>query len=113
MNYINDYKTMREQKMDVRHWLLSTSFRMTLLVLIGVFGIMYVVQTSSASTTGYEMRDLEKQIQILEQDNQRLEFEIASNRSMKSIQSRLQGTSLVMADNVEYATLVGTAVAMR
>jgi len=104
---------MRQRKMAVRQWLLSTSFRAGLLVVIAFFGIMYVAQTSSASTKGYEIRDIEKQLQTLEQENQKLEFEIATHRSMQSIQSRLQNTNLVVADNMEYVTLVGTAVARR
>ena len=111
--YKNKNQTMREKRMAVRQWLVSTTFRGVLLTVIAVFGVMYVAQTSSASTKGYDMRDLEKQIQSLEHETQRLEFEIATHRSMQSIQTRLAGLNMVSADNVEYATLVGTAVAMR
>lgn len=78
-----------------------------------VFGVMYIVQTNSISTKGYEMSDLEDQITLLERENQRLEFQIASNKSMKSIQARLSGTELVVADSYQYGSLVGTAIAMR
>lgn len=113
IKYTNKYKTMRERRLAVKEWMLSTTFRAVLLSVIAVFGILYVVQTSSASTTGYDMRDLERQIQSLEQENQKLEFEIATHRSMQSIQNRLVSLNMVEANNVEYATLVGTAVAMR
>ena len=111
--YQNQYKTMRERRIAIRQWLLSTSFRAVLVTVVALFGVMYVVQISSASTKGYEISDLNKQIQSLEQENQRLEFEVATHRSMKSIQERLQGTNLVVADDIQYVTLVGTAVAMR
>lgn len=81
---------------------------------IGIlFGVMYIIQTNSISTKGYEMSDLENKITLLEQENQKLEFQIASNKSMKSIQSRLVGTELVVADSFQYGSLVGTAMAMR
>ena len=113
IQYTNKNKTMREKRMAIRQWLLGTTFRAILVTVIALFGVLYVVQTSSASSTGYDMRDLESKIQALENDNQRLEFEIATNRSMQSIQTRLASMNMVNADNVEYTTLVGTAVAMR
>jgi len=106
-------KTLREKKKAVKRWLLSTTCRALLIVLVTVFGVMYLMQTSSVSTKGYEISDLEGQLRGLEEENQRLEFKIATQRSMKSIQQRLQGTELVAANDVEYVTLVGTAVALR
>ena len=111
--YQTKHQTMRQKRLAVKQWLIGTTFRCVLLTSVAVFGIMYVVQTSSISTKGYEINDLEGQIQVLEQENQKLEFEIATHRSMKSIQERLDGLGLVMADRVDYATLVGTAVARR
>jgi hypothetical protein len=111
--YKNKNQTMRQKRMAVKQLFLSVSFRAVLLVIIAGFGILYVVQTSSASTKGYEIRDLEGQIQSLEYETQRLEFEIATNRSMKSIQQRLASLNMVVADDIEYATLVGSAVALR
>lgn len=78
-----------------------------------VFGVMYVAQTNAISTKGYTMKDIEGQIQALEQENQKLEFEIATHRSMQSIQSRLSNLDLVATDNVKYVTLTGSAVARR
>ena len=44
----------------------------------------------------------------------KLGFEVATHRSMNSIQNRLAGLSMVEAgNNVEYVTLVGSAVALR
>lgn len=111
--YSLNYKTRREKNLAVKQWFLSTTSRFVLLLVVAALGVLYVVQTSSASTTGYQIRDLEKQIQSLDNENQKLEFEIATSRSMQSIQERLKTTDLVFADNVQYATLVGSAVALR
>lgn len=110
----SNHQTLRQKRQAVRQWLLGTTCRAVLLTILLVFGFMYVVQTSSLSTKGYEINDLEKQIQALEQESQRLELEIASNRSMNSIQERLVSLNMVEAgDNVEYVSLTGSAVAMR
>jgi len=104
---------MREKNLAVQHWYFSTTCRIMLLAVLGFFGVLYVTQLSTASTSGYVMKDLNKQIQALQQDNQKLEFEIASQSSMQNLQERLKSTDLVMAGNVQYALLTGSAVAMR
>ena len=82
-------------------------------VFIVVFGVLYVMRTNAISTKGYEMNNIEGQIQALEQENQKLEFEIATHRSMQSIQSRLPNLNLTTTDDVKYVTLTGSAVARR
>ncbi len=106
-------QTMRQRRLALKRMFLSTTFRFTALLFMLVFGVLYVMQTSSVSTKGYDINELQRQITKLEQDNQRLEFEIATNRSMQSIQQRLSGMDLVAVDTMEYGTLVGTAVARR
>lgn len=91
----------------------KTIFRVVLSAAVAVLGVLYVAQTSSVSTKGYDINALQKTIVELKQDNQRLEFEIAQQRSMESIQARLKNLNLVAANQVEYVTLPGTAVARR
>jgi len=113
MNQFVNYSSKREKKMQWRKKFFNSSVSVGIFCIGIVFGVMYIVQTNSISTKGYEMSDLEDQITLLEQDNQKLEFQIASNKSMKSIQTRLSGTELVAADSYQYGSLVGTAMAMR
>lgn len=111
--YLQNYSSKREVKMQWRKKFFSSSVSLGIFCIGIMFGIMYIVQTNSISTKGYEMSDLEKQITTLEQENQKLEFQIASNKSMKSIQSRLARMELVVADTYQYGSLVGTAMAMK
>ncbi|MBI4993059.1 MAG: hypothetical protein HZC26_02905 [Candidatus Magasanikbacteria bacterium] len=97
----------------MKRWFLSATCRFVFGSLVVVFGVMYVAQTNAISTKGYTMNDIEKQIQALEQENQKLEFEIANYRSMQSIQSRLTNLDLVASENIKYVTLTGSAVARR
>jgi len=110
----DNHQTLRQKRQAIRKWLFSTTFRALMLVLVLGGGFMYVVKTSSLSTKGYEINDLEQQLELLEQENQRLELQIASYRSMNSIQNRLVSLNMVEAGgNVEYISLAGSAVAMR
>jgi hypothetical protein len=59
------------------------------------------------------MADLQRTITELEQENQKLEFEIAKYRSMQSIQDRLAQMNLVAVGDVEYLDIVGNTVARR
>jgi cell division protein FtsL len=97
----------------MKHLIFSTTFKISLIVFAMIFAVMYLIQVSSVSTKGYEISDLEGQIQELQQENQKLDYKIATYRSMKSIQERLQNTEMVPVNNVEYVTLVGTAVALK
>jgi cell division protein FtsL len=106
-------QTMREKKQAVKRMLLSTSFRVFLTVLVSSFSVLYVAQTSSVSTKGYDINDLQREITQLQRENQKLDFQIAQYRSMQSIKDRLEQMDLVIADNIEYVTLVGNSVARR
>lgn len=104
---------MREKKQKLVHFMVSASFRFSLMVFIVVFGFLYIWQVNSVSTKGYEISDLEQKIKELEQENRKLDVHIAEYSSMQSIQTRLANANLVPADTVEYITLVGTEVAQR
>lgn len=111
--YIDMQKTLGEKRMMMKRLLLSNAFRICLCVFILVFGVLHVINLSTMSTKGYDMTELQKKITMLERENQKLEFKIAKHSSMQSIQERLGDMKMVSADNIEYATLIGTAVARR
>jgi len=109
--YLKKKPTLREKRLAVQKWLVSTTFRSILLGGIVVFGVLYLVKVNTVSTQGFVISDLESQVQDLERENQRLDVQIASYRSMHSLEARLSDTDLVVATDMEYVTPVGTAVA--
>ncbi|OGH71947.1 MAG: hypothetical protein A2921_02030 [Candidatus Magasanikbacteria bacterium RIFCSPLOWO2_01_FULL_43_20b] len=111
--YLCQQPTLRQKRELMKKWFLSASCRFIFGAFVVVFGVMYVAQTNAISTKGYTMNDIERRIQALKQQNQKLEFEIATHRSMRSIQSRLSNLNLVATDNVKYVTLTGSSVARR
>ena len=111
--YKNKQQTRRERRLAVKRWLVSTTFRVGLLAVMGVFGVLYVIQMSSVSTKGFIISDLQKEMQTLENETRALDVEIAKHRSMASIQARLKDMDLVAANYVEYITQVGSVVARR
>ena len=106
-------QTRREKKIAMKRMVLSSSFRAGLIVFIAIFGTLYVWQTTSVSTNGYVIADLERQVVNLKHETKKLDVDVATNSSMQNIQARLEGRDLVSVANVEYITPVGTAVAVR
>lgn len=111
--YIAMQKTIGEKRIGARRLFLNKAFRVFLSVFILVFGVLHVINLSTMSTKGYDMTALQKQITGLGRENQKLEFKIAKHSSMQNIQERLDSMNMVVVENVEYATLIGTVVARR
>ena len=111
--YVQPRLTLREQKLRLMRLMVSTSFRVTLIISIIVFGILYVLQTNAVSTKGYALSDLERQISELNHETQGLAVQVAEQQSMRSLENRLKDTDLVAVDQVEYASAINMAVARR
>jgi hypothetical protein len=111
--YLKKKPTLREKRLTVQRWFVSTTCRGLLLGCILIFGMLYLFKINTVSTQGFVISDLEGQIQGLERENKRLGVQIASRRSMKSLEERLKGMELVAVDNIQYVTPVGTTVALR
>ena len=111
--YVRPHITLREQKLRLTRLMVSASFRVTLIICIIVFGILYVLQTNAVSTKGYAISDLERRISDLERENRRLDAQVAENQSMRWIHARVKGTDLVAVDHVEYISAANLAVAKR
>ncbi|PIR76033.1 MAG: hypothetical protein COU32_04310 [Candidatus Magasanikbacteria bacterium CG10_big_fil_rev_8_21_14_0_10_42_10] len=109
--YLKKTPTLREKRLAVQHWLVSTTFRSMLLVAIVIFGVLYLFKINTVSTQGFVISDLQDQVTQLERENKRLDVEVASHRSMNSIEGRLSGTNLVAVGDMQYVTPVGTAFA--
>lgn len=111
--FVSQMTTKRQERIVIRKWIFSTTCKLCLSLFVVVLGVLYLVKTSSTSAVGFELTDLRKQAQTLEQENERLELEVANYSSMESIQQRLKGMDLVADGEVKYIIPVGSAVARR
>jgi len=83
------------------------------IVLILVMGTMYLVQVNRATTKGYQIRDLEKRINKIEESNQKAQLEIAELQSLDSIEQRMEKLGMVPVDRIHYVKIPGTSVAVK
>jgi len=105
--------TMRQKKLTGQKMLLSSSFRFVILGFICVFGVLYVMQTSTLSAKSYEMNDLKQKAQLLEQDGKELDCQIAEQKSIKNIEEKIRLMDLVGVNDAEYVSLPSNVVAVR
>jgi cell division protein FtsB len=108
LKQIRPLRTTRSLSMFDSVWV-----RIILVACIFSLIVLQVLATSRSSTAGYTMNEYQAHIQQLKQENQRLDVEIATYRSMANIQQRLEGTSFVATAGAQFITLVGSDVARR
>lgn len=105
--------TMSQTRRAKNSVTVGLGIRFSLVAGISLLGVLYLMQTSTVSTKGFALQDLEKQVAKLEQENRKIEVSIAEFSSMKSIQERLDGLDLVPVEEIAYANDNGTTVARR
>ena len=99
--------------LQLPEWLQSRQLKLGLTGAVMVMGLGYIFQTSSLSTSGYVIHEMENHVTELKVEQQKLEVAVASARSMASIQKRLPTLHLVPVTKMEHmsGTMVQTAMA--
>lgn len=88
-------------------------FRAVFFSFLVIFSLAYFWQITSLSIKGFQIKNLDKQIQQLKKDSQKLELEITAEKSMLNIDERVKGLNLVAVQKVEYLNVVSPVVALR
>lgn len=78
-------------------WAQSRAFRLVLVGLLAVCSVLYVTQMSRASVGGYQIRALEKKIERLTREQQKLEVAVMEKSSLAAISKRLDTLTMVPA----------------
>lgn len=102
----------RQSGTSPQMWRQKTACRTVMLGLCIAVGVLYVVQMSGVSTKGYDIAQLQKEIQALENENQRLAVEIAKHSSITRVRERMGEMKLVAADTYVFVS-TGKTVARR
>jgi cell division protein FtsL len=105
------HQVQRRQKWQ-KFYSMST-LNLVAMALILVMGALYLVQVNRATTKGYQIRDLEKKIQAVEDSNRKIELEVAELQSLDSIEERIDKLGMVPVDHIDYVKTPGATVALR
>lgn len=77
-------------------------FNLALLALIVAFGFVYLFQINTLGTRGYEIRQLEQKIKVLQAENKDLQITSSSLSSITQIQKDAESLQMVPAGSVTY-----------
>ncbi len=80
----------------------ALGINLALVVLIVTMGFLYLFQINSLGTRGYEIRQMEQKIKVLQADNKDLQIQSSSLSSITKIQRDAERMNMVPATNVTY-----------
>ncbi len=83
-------------------WMTGGGMRAGLLVILIVSSVAYVLKTSSSVALGYQIKGLETTIETLALEQQKMAVEVASYRSMASIEARLAELQMVPVATIKH-----------
>jgi cell division protein FtsL len=83
-------------------WAYGLRMRIFLVVGIALLTVGYVIQTNTLSTSGYEIQSIESEISALTTEIKKVETEVASFRSIESIEKRLANINMVEVGKITY-----------
>lgn len=83
-----------------------------LVALVCALGVFYIFEVNNLATKGYEIDKLEKQLNDLKKENDRLQIEAAELKSMYNIEEKTKELNMIVPKDVSYMNLPGN-VAMK
>ena len=90
------------RSLELPRWMTGTAMRLGLLMLLIGSSTAYILKMSSSVALGYQIKGLETSITELTAEQQKLAVEVASYRSMASIQSRLAELRMVPIVHIDH-----------
>lgn len=81
-------------------WTRARSLRLALVGLVSALSIVYLIQTSQASVSGYQIRTLENSVDYLSREQQKLEVAVLERSSLAAIEKRMNALTLQKAQRV-------------
>ncbi|NQU84065.1 MAG: hypothetical protein HQ536_05140 [Parcubacteria group bacterium] len=104
------YKNKKQKKKVNISFGFLTTISVVCLILIGSF---YLYEVNGAAVKGFLIKDLEKKVDELKEENKRLSNLHADYESMQNTQERTQVLQMVASRNIEYITVMSGGVAKR
>lgn len=87
--------------------------RAVLLIVLLLVGFVYIWQMSQVSTQGYYLKDLERQVSILEKRNEKLQLEASRLKALPQLEEKVKQLGMVKNDTVYYLSQRLEAVAFK
>lgn len=79
-----------------------TRLNVILLLTIITFGVVYLVQVNGLSTKGYRIKELQRDVETLQSENEKLQLHAIEKQSMATLHKRMEGMNLVATDTLDF-----------
>ena len=74
---------------------------------------MYLLQVNAIAAKGFEIRDLESQVNILDEENEKLSVRVVELKAMTELDDKVAELNMVPIDSIVYYDTAGQVVARR
>lgn len=107
-------RTTQAQSKSVALRLFDIRTLNVMIVVVGaLFFVAYLAVNNQASTKGFTIRELERDIAVLEDSQRRLDVETVSLQSMKHVEGRIGDLGMVPVTDVDYIDISPPTVAVK
>jgi cell division protein FtsL len=102
------------RRINVRAWITShvVALNISSLVIVGLLVITYIIQVNASISQGYQIRELENQLDELTLMNQNLELETRKSQSLEHVAKSVKMLGFVQAEMPQYISGSAPALAM-
>lgn len=102
----------RKKSISARPQMGRVTLSFLLVALVCAAGVFYIFEVNNMATKGYEIRNLENQLNKLQKENETLRIQEAELKSMYKIEEKTKDLNMVAPKDVSYLNLPGN-VAMK
>lgn len=102
------------RRISVRAWIANhvVALNIASLVIVGLLVISYIIQVNASISQGYQIRELENQLDELSLLNQNLELETRKSQSLEHVAQSVKMLGFVNAEMPNYVSASEPALAL-
>lgn len=78
-----------------------------------LLSLFYLAQANQTATNGYQIRELEEELDVLKEENKKLELKAAELQSVRKVEEGVKHLNMIPIDKLMYITPAGTVVALQ
>lgn len=102
----------RKKSLNARPKMGRVTLSFILVTLVCAAGVFYIFEVNNLATKGYEIRNLENQLNKSQKENETLRIQAAELKSLNKIEEKTKDLNMVAPKDVSYLNLPGD-VAMK
>ncbi len=97
----------RKKTINARPQMGRVTLSFVLAALVCVAGIFYIFEVNNLATKGYEIGNLEKELDKLKKENENLRIQEAELKSMYKIEEKTKDLNMIVPGDISYINLPG------